>query len=124
MLLRRLVAASEREAWRARRLVNERRPLKHGGSRIGASAGAVIDPTCVLSLLEAPGPCPAVPEPWLPRFRWLSMRAESSFKNSNLAYKLSSSPSGGNRSTVAPWSPAPAVADQKLRRAVETHRST
>ena len=67
MLLLRLVAASEREAWRARRLVNEGLLLVHGGSRMD-ERGSLLCETG-LSLLEARPPSPAVPEPWLPRIR-------------------------------------------------------
>ena len=69
MLLLRLVAASEREAWRARRLVNEGLLLVHGGSRIGEGGRGKSISDCLLSLLGTPGPSPVVTEPWLPRFR-------------------------------------------------------
>ena len=54
---------------RATMQVNSEQSLMHGGSRIG-ERGAVLDETCLLYVWEAPpGPPPAVPEPWLPRFR-------------------------------------------------------
>ena len=53
MLLLRLVAASEREAWRARRLVNEGLLLVHGGSRIGEGGRGKSISDCLLSLFGA-----------------------------------------------------------------------
>ena len=50
MLLLQLVAASEREAWRARRLVNEGLLLVHGGSRMDERGSLMRDRPPVLSL--------------------------------------------------------------------------